>query len=120
MLHIKNTVIELKNARDRLLSRLEIAKERISESELKDKSIETRELKCEGKKRMKKIKHSRTYNNFKSKLLELLESWNIRRGKKKKYLNTGWELSKTNNRNETKDPGSLENTKQKTTKKTYA
>lgn len=54
MLEIKHIVTEMKNIFDKLISRLETAKERITETE--DKSIEVPQTEKEEKKRVKKKK----------------------------------------------------------------
>ena len=52
MLAIKNTLTEMKNALEELISRLYMAEERISE--LKDRSIETSKMENQREKRLKK------------------------------------------------------------------
>lgn len=67
MLEIKYIVTEMKNIFDKLISRLETAKERITETE--DKSIEVPQTEKEEKKRVKKkknrTKHPILWNNIK-------------------------------------------------------
>lgn len=66
MLEIKNAITEMQNAFDGFISRLNIAKERISE--LEDRSIETSQTEIQRKERVKTIvtitEHSRTLGQY--------------------------------------------------------